>query len=122
MLYTIFSFFVFVANQTITSIPPIIVKYSNCHQPVLPVSWSLLVATAILGSRNIRYMIRDKIWPVGSPILYTATVTRSAPNPMIKVNKKNHQYSLRLALPLKMTYLPMQVEIDSLKFIFLPQK
>ena len=122
MLYLSPSGFVFVANQTITSTPPIIVKYSNCHQPLLPVSWSLLVATAIQGSRNIRLMIRDKISPVGSPILYAAAATRSAPNPMIKVNKKNHQYSLRLALPLKVTYLPMQVEIDSLKFIFLPQK
>lgn len=28
------------------------------------------------------------------------------------VNKKNHQYSGRAALPLKATYLPMQVDMD----------
>ena len=30
-----------VANQTITTIPPMMVMYNNCHQPDLPVSCNL---------------------------------------------------------------------------------
>ena len=96
----------------ISSIPPMIVMYNNCHQPVLSVSCNLLAATANEGNKRTTVKIQP-IGPVTStekPNIITSIMAAMIP-PKIP-NKKNHQNSDRDALPEKTAYLLKQVFIE----------
>tara|TARA_B100000767_G_scaffold206511_1_gene193447 strand:- start:285 stop:638 length:354 start_codon:yes stop_codon:yes gene_type:complete len=101
--------FVSLAHQTIKRITPMPVSINNCHHPLLPTSCNLLLPEAKAGSVIASDTRSDKI----------PAPTKANPEVKITVNKKNHQNSLLEALPEKVTYLLIQVEIAWLKFIFI---
>ena len=89
--------------KTINTIQPTKgMKPINCHQPLLPVSCSLLAPAAIEGSSVAK---ENKPLSTGD-IKEVAALTR-------KINSTNHQNSGRLAVPLKSAYLVKQVLIAS---------
>ena len=75
---------------------------SNCHQPLFPVSCSLLAATAHVGNK----MPRVQRFPSKSELFAGANVTSMNPSTkaMITLNSVNIQYSIRCARPLKTAY------------------
>ena len=108
-------FFLFspsVACQIIINIPPIIVNQSNCHQPDLSKSCSLLAATEIEG--NIKATEKIKfIGPFTSaeyPKIIVSII--AAMIPPSKPNKTKNQNSDLDALPENIAYLLKQVFID----------
>jgi len=70
----------------------------SAHQPDLLVSCNRRTSTAREGSRNIRLMISE------TTRLKIAMITVTT-----KQNKANHQYSDRVARPVKSTYFVRQV-------------
>ena len=73
------------------------------HHPLLPMSCSLLTLTLIDGSNSASKAIKPT-YPISSVIIVPRV--ESIANVMIltiKLNKMNHQYSERDALPSKFT-------------------
>ena len=101
-----------VACQIIINIPPIIVNQSNCHQPDLSKSCSLLAATEIEGKIKATEKIKF-IGPFTSteyPKIIVSIIAETIP-PNIPKSTKN-QYSDLDALPENTAYLLKQVFID----------
>lgn len=86
----------------ITMNPTTGTKQTSCHHPLRPVSWSLRVAAAIDGSS-----IPSENRPLSMLLIIDAAAdTRT-------MKRANHQYSERLAFPVKSAYLERQIWIDS---------
>ena len=100
------------AIHMINRIQPITgIIHSNCNQPLRLVSCKRRAPTAKCGN-----MVARENKPPSMPEWFTIFSAADAKNK----NSTNHQYSERLARPLKSAYLLKQVLIDSVKFIVLP--
>jgi hypothetical protein len=77
------------------------------HHPDIPASCNLRTAAASSGTHNA---MSERTMKIRVRIVAVSTKT---PRSTRTANKKNHQYSLREARPLKSTYLRKQVETDS---------
>ncbi len=86
----------------ITIQPTIGIRLISCHHPLRLVSCSLRVAAAMIGNKV----------PSENRML-TKCAIDAATRPPTKQNNANHQYSERVALPLKSAYFEKQTLIDS---------
>ncbi len=82
------------------------------HQPDLPTSWKRLTITATLGKKSAR----PTNWEIPIPLPARkgempskVASTAEATIPISAAKSANHQYSERVALPLKTTYFFRQV-------------
>ncbi len=83
-------------RNTINTIWPIIgIRFSNCHQPLLPVSWRRLAEILILGTSTAK---ENSVLIKGIPRKVLAIVITIE---IKMLNNTNIQYCLRRALPEK---------------------
>lgn len=89
------------------------VRCRSCHQPLRPISCSLLHPAASAGSTRARFTTRYRI-PASSGEI---TPTSMEPQDASRRNRKNHQNSLLDARPENVAYFLKQTEIAWPKFI-----
>lgn len=96
-------------HQKIITIQPMMgIKPISCHQPLRPISCSLLDVTAIDGRKTAREIIDARV---------SLTICENAESR--NVNNTHHQNSDRAARPLNSVYFFKQMPIDSVNVISL---